>query len=170
MNFDMPQTAKKEDVPKNGSEIEFVPPTEEEVARFEQLVQEGKARNEELGGDGKILSLKEKAADWYGESDSSESGWALGLEKSSPVSMQEEKEEPVDILKRQLDDIAIKRAGVMSQLIQATDEGEKARLRALSDALQKGHELKFNEYKAHFPTWEEDGGSEVVGEDRLAAA
>lgn len=157
MNFDMPQAAKKEDVPKNGSEIEFVSPTEEEVARFDKLVQEGKARNEELGGDGRILSSAEKAAGWFGEAPQAESSeWAAGLEKPVETAHAQEEEPKISetpevVLSRQISDIAGKMAEVISNRIRTTDDVERARLQKLEETLKRGLDTKKREYDALVP-------------------
>jgi hypothetical protein len=174
MNFDMPKASAQEDVPKNGSEIEFVPPTEEEAIRFKQLIKEGQARNEELGGDGRILSSAEKAAGWFGEAPQSEaSEWAAGLEK--PVEMvrvqaeeSKDSETPEVVLGRQISDIAGKMAEVLSDRIRTTDDAERMRLQKLEETLKRGLDIKKREYDALVPG-QAAGVDSVASEEHFSA-
>ncbi len=158
MNFDM-SVARKDDGPKINPDgtVEFEFATDEEKAALTEAKVAGIAKNRETGvsESGKILSPEEKAGNWYGNRDTdreSSSEWALNLEKPAAAVVETtvetlKGEDSLARLTRQIDDIATKRAAILSQLVQATDEGEKARLRALSDALEKGHATKMKEYE-----------------------
>ncbi|MBP9751414.1 MAG: hypothetical protein KBD19_00955 [Candidatus Moranbacteria bacterium] len=175
MNFDMP-VAKKDDGPKINPDgtVEFIFATDEEKAALAEAKAAGIAKNRETGGSGRILSSKEKAGNWYGQDTGPEgsSEWVLDPEK--PVAAVVETtveslkgEDSLTRLTRQIDDIAKKRADILLQLVQATDEVEKNRLRALSDALEKGYATRMREYEDMTGVSQEV--SDVEESDKLVA-
>jgi hypothetical protein len=175
MNFDMPQ-AKKNDGPEINADgtVEFVFPTAEEKVVLDDAIKFGRAKNEESGGSGRILSSAEKAAGWYGNPDNEGSSeWAAGLEKPvemAPVQAEKSKnsEAPGVVLSRQISDIAEKRAEVLSQLIQTTDENEKVRLRELEEIFQKGYEVKKKQYDA-LVLGQKDNADFALNDERISA-
>jgi hypothetical protein len=169
MNFDTPK-AKQDNGPKINPDgtVEFVSPTDSEKAALLEAKAAGIRKNTETGGSGRILSSEEKAGSWYGNrmpDDESSSEWTLNLEKPVSEVVQTaaealEGESPLEVLERQIDDIAKKRANIVVQSIQATDEGEKKRLQALADALEKGHDTKMREYQDMIGASQERKGAE----------